>query len=143
MKTVSYIDGYINGEYKVEFTTHAKERAVERLQLLGIKLNDEQCVELAKAGIHEALTNRFMYKYIDNYMRYKRFDTDVLVCDEINKMAYVINVKPEHRKVVVKTLGETRKGEKWKAYKYMDERKCWIYKDAFVFTTANGNVTWI
>ena len=71
METVSYIDGYINGEYKVEFTTHAKERAVERLQLLGIKLNDEQCVELAKAGVYEALTNRFMYKYIDNYMRYK------------------------------------------------------------------------
>lgn len=67
-KRNSYIDGYINGEYQVELTKHAQERAIERLQLLGIKLNDKQYIELAKAGVHEALTNKFMYKYIENYM---------------------------------------------------------------------------
>ena len=138
-----YIDGYINGEYQVELTNHAKERAVERLRSLGIKLNDEKCIELAQAGVNEALTNKFMFKYIDNYMSHKYSDADVLINDEVNKMAYVINLKPQQDRIVVKTIGETRKNERWKGYRYMNERKCWIYKDAFVFTTANGNITWV
>ena len=139
----NYITGYINGEYKLELTTHAKERAIERFKSLGIKLNDEEYIELAQAGISESLTNKFMYRYMDNVMKHKNHDVDVLVYDTNNKMVYALVLKPQKDSIVLKTLGTSHDGSKWEYYNKKYQRICWIHKDAFVFSTLNGNVTWI
>lgn len=141
---MNYVQGYINGEYKLEFTDHARQRAVERLQELGIQLDADKCIELAEAGANEALSNKFMLQYLTNMMLHGN-NQEVQVYDERNKMVYMIIVDTELMKVVVKTLGSSRKC-KWEhtpSNKRLRERKCWIYENAFVFTTINGNVTWI
>lgn len=135
---MNYCTDYVNG-YKVEFTTHAKERAKERFQELGIQLNDEGYVELAEAGVYATLSNKFMARYIDNFMSNRKDSRDVLVLDTTNKMVYALNMKPLKNKLVVKTLGTTYNG-KWEHHMY--QRICWIYENTFKFTAKDGNVTW-
>ena len=135
---MNYNSGYVNG-YKLEFTTHAKERAVQRFKELGIQLDDKGYIELAEAGVYETLSNRFMSQYINNFMMNRTDETDVLVLDTTNKMVYAFNMKPMKSKLVVKTLGTTYNG-KWEHHMY--QRVCWIYPDTFKFTARNGNVTW-
>lgn len=135
---MNYSSGYING-YKLEFSTHAKERAIERFKALGMKLDDRKCVELAEAGVYIALSNKFMTKYISNYMNCHRHKADVLILDKPNKMVYAVNMDPSKDILVVKTIGTTHCG-KWEHR--INNRICWIYDNAFKFTTINGNVTW-
>ena len=135
---MNYSTGYING-YKLDFSIHAKERAVERFKSLGIQLNDNGYIELAEAGVIQALSNKFMLRYINNYMATHEGKADVLVLDNPSKMVYAINMKPAEDKLVVKTIGTMHNG-KWQHK--LNNRICWIYDDAFVFTTMNGNVTW-
>lgn len=135
---MNYSSGYING-YKLELSTHAKERAIERFKSLGITLDDNGYVELAEAGVTQTLSNKFMMKYIDNFMQHKEYDADVFISDATNKMIYALSMKPAKNKLVVKTIGTTHYG-KWQ--NRIDNRMCWIYDNAFVFSTINGNVTW-
>lgn len=136
---MNYSTGYVNG-YKLDFSIHAKERAIERFKALGIKLDDNGYIELAEAGMIETLSNRFMMQYINNYMVHnKQKDTDVFILNTTSKMVYAITMKPSKSKLVVKTIGTTHNG-RWKHR--IDNRICWIYEDAFKFTTINGNVTW-
>lgn len=134
----NYNTGYING-YKLEISTHAKERAIERFKALGIQLDDKGYIELAEAGICETLSNKFMMQYINNFMMHYEHNTDVLVLDTTNKMVYALNMKPSRNKLVVKTIGTSHNG-KWEHK--INNRICWIYPDAFKFTARNGNVTW-
>ena len=140
---MNYIHGYINGEYKLELTNHAEQRAIERFRSLGIKLDDKGCIELATAGITEVLSNTFMYRYMNNIMTHKNHDIDVLLYDTVNKMVYALVLKPHKDSVIVKTLGTSHDGSEWEYYNKKNQRICWIHKDAFVFSTINGNVTWI
>ena len=44
--------------------------------------------------------------------------------------------------ITVKTLAPLHNGSEWEYFSKKFQRICWIHKDAFVFSTPNGNVTW-
>ena len=130
---------------EISFTAHAKERAIERFKSLSIVFpNDEDYIDLAISGIEQVLINPFMNKYLENLtLNSKRYNEDVLVYDEVNKMVYALAIKPyQNGRIVVKTVGTELDDSEW-LYHDKYQRLCWIYKDVFKFSTINGNVTWI
>lgn len=128
--------------YRVSFTRHSMERAIERFKALSIMLpTDEQYMELALDGVRHMLDNPFMDKYIQNLMLYSHHENNnVLVYDEVNKMIYALAVKPYESRIVVKTIG-TKHDTEW-LYDNKYQRLCWIYPETFKFSTSSGNVTW-
>ena len=139
----NYVTGYINGMWKLTLSTHAKERAVERLKELGVLFDDDKkYVELATAGVTQAMSNKFMSRYIVNAMQHSRRDTDVLVYDRVNKMVYAVVLHTSSESITVKTLAPLHNGTRWEYFNKDFQRICWIHKDAFVFSTPNGNITW-
>lgn len=92
-------------------------------------------------GIAEVLNNKYMDKWLHNLISHThRRDTDVLVYDKPNKMVYALVVKSSS-KIVLKTLG-TEMEDEWMYSSDTKQRLCWIYSDAFVFSTSSNNRTW-
>lgn len=133
---------YINA-FKVVLTDHAIKRAIERFKKLSIVFPDDQgYIDLGHSGLMEVLQNDSMKKYLDNLISHSRYDRDVLVYDTPNKMVYAFAVKPSGA-IIVKTIGtEYDENSEW-LYANAHQRICWIYKDAFKFSTRDGNTTWI
>ena len=88
------------------------------------------------------MQNPFMDRYLSNLtLNSRRKNENILVYDEVNKMVYALSVKPyQDGRIVVKTIG-TEHDDEW-LYQDKYQRLCWIYKDAFKFSTINGNVSW-
>lgn len=133
---------YING-HTVSLTTHAIERAIERFKSLSIAFPDDAgYIDLAMKAIEQVLENPFMDRYLCNlFANSERDNVDVLVYDKVNKMVYAFAVKPYKNRIVVKTIGTEIDNTEW-LYDNKYQRLCWIHKDVFRFSTANGNVVW-
>jgi hypothetical protein len=129
--------------YNIWLSKHAEERAVERFKALHIVCDDDKgYIDLALSAVNIAVNNRFMEKYLRNMFKCsKRYTEDVLVYDEVNKMVYALAIKTDTKKVIVKTIGTEKDGTEW-LYDNRHQKLCWIYEKVFVFSTANGNVTW-
>lgn len=124
---------YISG-YRVFVSDHALERISTRMY------NHGDYIENAMCKITKVLNNDYMYKYINNMMHYSRYENvDVLIYDMPEDRVYAIALKPDRKHIVLKTVG--RCADEW-LYANKKQRMCWIYTNAFVFSTANGNVTW-
>lgn len=137
MAFYSHISGY-----SICVSYHAQQRIVERFKALSISYkNDGDYITLGISALKQALENPFMYRYLANAMRSYREFIDVLIYDTPNKMVYAITLKPYDNTIIFKTIGCTYDDE-WMYYNKKRQRICWIYDNAFKFSTNNGNVTW-
>lgn len=130
----------VNGR-KVILTGHACERAVERLSAMGIRYEaTNDYYETALNIINNAITNPFMDKYLNNMFIHNK-NHKVICHDTRTKMVFVIAISTEENAIYSITFGEER-NKKWVS-NVDTGRMCWIYPDAFKFSTMNGNITWI
>jgi|GEM_PF-6198576 len=126
---------YISG-YRVFLSEHSIQRINERMYSRQDAIEDTIC------DIVKVISNEFMYKYLSYNMgnRNNYENVDVLVFDVPNNKVYALRLKPFKKHIILKTVGNSKTSE-W-LYANKRQRMCWIYPDAFKFSTANGNITW-
>lgn len=128
---------YVSG-YKLYLSNHFIQRVNERISVD----KREDAIEHVICNIVNIINNDFMYRYLSYLMenRNEYENIDVLVFDTLNNKVYSLNLKPFKHHIILKTIGVNKSSEWYYANKR--QRMCWIYPDAFKFSTENGNVTW-
>lgn len=130
--------GFIYGEWKVFLSTHACERAEERLSELGIRFeNKTEYSVLALNFLNNMVTDDLVTRYILGTKRPEK----MLFKDCRTKMCFVLKIDPIEKEVKCITFG-TERNEKWVHGRNKD-KIAWLYPEAFVFMTKyGGNITW-
>lgn len=144
MPIVNTAAGYRWGDHNDTFSyhlsSHCCDRLVERLKEVGVQLPDaEAYYQLGLSGLKQIFDNEFVTRYVSNMMSKQRYQKFV-IHDNVNGSVFTIGVNPEDNSCTAITFG-MELVDKWDVS--VNQRLCWLYKDAFVFSTSNGNVTWV